>query len=57
MILDALLSAWFLTWFSIDDMLIEVFQPFTDVKLTSSHYYVTFFFVGVVLAILKYYKG
>lgn len=57
MIIESLLTAWFLTWFGIDDMLIEVFQPFIDVKLTSSHYYVTFFFVGVVLAILKYYKG
>lgn len=54
MILDSLLLAWFLTWFGIDDMFIEVFQPFVKVQLTSSHYYTAFFFAGVFFTVLKY---
>lgn len=55
--IGALIIAWFLSLFGINEMLIEVFQPFAQVKLTNSHYYVVFLLIGLLLEILNYIKG
>lgn len=52
--IGALITAWILSLFGINEMLIEVFQPFVQVKLTNSHYYVTFMLIGLLLEILNY---
>lgn len=53
-IIDALLIAWILTWFDIDDMFIEVLQPlFKNITLTSSHFYLLFLIIGIIVAIFK----
>lgn len=54
--IEILITAWFLTWFHIDDMLIKVFQPFVQIQLTNSHYYVTFMLIGFLIEVLKYIK-
>lgn len=53
MIVEALISAWILTWFNLDKMLIEVFQPMVDFELTSSHYYVAFILLGLIGYLFK----
>lgn len=51
-ILVGLLSAWILSLFGFNTMLIEVLQPFfNNIVLTNSHYYVLFSFAGLIYII------
>lgn len=44
-----LIVAWILSLFGIDQMIIEVFQPFVNtVQLSSSHYYIAFALIGLI---------
>jgi len=43
-----LFTAWILTWFGIDNMLLEVLQPHVELTLELSHYYVAFGLIGLV---------
>lgn len=46
--ISGLIVAWILSLFGVDQMLIEVIQPFTNVILTSSHYYILFALIGTL---------
>lgn len=43
--IGGLITAWILSWFGVNEMLIEVIQPMTSIILTNSHYYV---FIGMI---------
>lgn len=43
-----LFVAWILTWFDVDLMVLEVIQPFIDIQLTTSHYYILIAMIGLV---------
>lgn len=43
-----LLVAWILSFFGVDNMLIDVIQPFTTVALNVSQYYVAFGVLGMI---------
>jgi hypothetical protein len=43
-----LIVAWILTGFEVDLMLLEVIQPFLDIQLTESHYYILMAMIGLV---------
>lgn len=43
-----LIVAWILTWFDVDLMVIEVIQPFIDIQLTTSHYYILIATIGLI---------
>ena len=47
-IAEGLVVAWILSCFDIHNMLIEVVQPFIDVDLTISHYYIAFAAIGML---------
>lgn len=46
--IGGLIIAWILTSFNIDKMILEVFQPFTQIELTTSFYYIGFGFLGLL---------
>lgn len=46
--LVGLSTAWFLTIFGVDTMIIDVIQPMTETAITASHYYVVFGLIGLV---------
>lgn len=39
---------WVLTWFDIDQMVLEVIQPLTSVQLTTAHFYVALGLIGLI---------
>lgn len=39
---------WVLTWFDIDQMVLEVLQPLTSVQLTIAHFYVALGLIGLI---------
>ena len=43
-----LFAAWILTWFDVDLMVLEVIQPFIDIQLNTSHYYILIAMIGLV---------
>lgn len=43
-----LIVAWVLSLFNVDTMVLEVFQPFTDITLTSNYYYIGFALIGLI---------
>lgn len=43
-----LFVAWILTWFDVDLMVLEVIQPFIDIQLTTSHYYILIAMIGLI---------
>ncbi|WP_154668841.1 hypothetical protein [Niameybacter massiliensis] len=43
-----MLVAWILTWFDVDIMMLEVIQPFMNIELTTSHYYILIAMIGLV---------
>ena len=43
-----LFVAWILSWFDVDVMLLEVIQPFIEVQLTTSHYYILIAMIGLI---------
>lgn len=45
---SGLLVAWILQLFGVGNMVLDVFQPFTIVKLTLSHYYIGFGLIGFI---------
>lgn len=48
-ILEGLLVAWILTYFNIDDICIDLLQPFfRTVELTTEHYYLVFGSIGLI---------
>ncbi len=52
-IIYGLIIAWILSVFNVDNICINVLQPFFDVKLTTDHYYFTFGVIGLVASILS----
>lgn len=46
--ISGLFVAWFLSLFNVDTMVLEVLQPFTDITLTSSYYYIGFALIGLI---------
>lgn len=46
--ISGLIVGWILSLFGVDHMLIDVIQPFTDIILTSSHYYIFFALIGTL---------
>ena len=46
--IGGLITAWILSLFNINGMLIEVIQPMTSVVLTNSHYYVFIGMIGLI---------
>jgi len=56
-IIGGLLAGWVLSIFGADVALINVFQPlFSQVELTSQHYYVAFGLLGLILGIIAFVK-
>lgn len=51
--IGGLIVAWFLSLFGVDGMLIETIQPFTDITLTTSHYYMALAVVGQIVQMLS----
>lgn len=51
-IMYGLFFGFFLSLFNFDKMLIEVFQPFVEVTLTTSHYYVAYALIGVITGLI-----
>lgn len=47
-IISGLLCAWILAQFDVDNICINVLQPFTQIKLTTDHFYFVFGLVGFV---------
>lgn len=45
---EGLIVAWILTWFDVDLMVLEVIQPFINVRLTTSHYYILIATIGLI---------
>lgn len=45
---NGLIAAWFLTLVNVNNMLIEVIQPFVSLELTDSHYYIAFAMIGLI---------
>lgn len=52
-IFGGLIIAFILALFGFDDMVIEVAQDFSPIKLTSSHYYVAAALIGVLCEIVQ----
>lgn len=46
--IGGLIVAWFLSLFKVDTMILDVFQPFTEITLTSSYYYIGFALIGMI---------
>ena len=46
--IGAIITAWILQLFGVGDMIINVIQPFTSVKLTLDYYYVGLGLIGLV---------
>lgn len=46
--IGGLITAWFLSLFGVNKMLIEVVQPMTSIILTNSHYYVFIGMIGLI---------
>lgn len=51
-ILYGLLCGWILTLFNVDNICIEVLQPFISSELTTVHYYFVFGLVGLTYGII-----
>lgn len=51
-ILYGFLCGWILALFNVDDICIEVLQPFISFKLTTTHYYFVFGVVGLIYGII-----
>ncbi len=49
------LFSWFLSWFGIDGVFIDIFQPFVKVTLTTSHFYFVFGIIGMIYSIIDEY--
>ena len=48
-LIEGLIVAWFLVQFGVDEMCIEVLQPFvTQCELTTSHFYFALGFIGFI---------
>lgn len=48
-IIDGLLTAWILSLFGVDDICIDVLQPFIkNIELTTNHYYFVFGAIGCI---------
>lgn len=56
-ILGGLIVAYVLNLFHFGEMLIEVFQPFTVIALTSSTYYCFFGLLGLIIGIIRAIKN
>lgn len=52
-ILYGLLCGWILALFNVDDICIEVLQPFISFELTTTHYYFVFGLVGLIYGIIQ----
>lgn len=50
------LFSWFLSWFGIDDVFIDIFQPFVEATLTTSYFYFVFGIIGMFYCIWSDYK-
>lgn len=46
--IEGLIIAWILSLFKVDDILINALQPFTQVRLNTSMYYMAFAMMGVI---------
>lgn len=54
-IIYGLIVAWILTIFNVDNICINVLQPFfTNVKLTTDHYYFAFGVFGLIAGIMSH---
>ena len=54
MAIESLIIGGVLSWFGFDKKALEVLQPFVDFPLTTSHYYVGLFILGVILSVIEY---
>ena len=52
-LVDGLLVGWILTYFDVDEIAIDVLQPFTDVTLTQSHYYFVLGIIGLISGVIS----
>ena len=52
-LMEALITAWILTWFNVDEIFIDVVQPITEVEITTSHFYFVFACIGVLYGLIK----
>jgi uncharacterized membrane protein YeaQ/YmgE (transglycosylase-associated protein family) len=50
-VLGSLLVAWILTFFNVNKMLFEVFEPIAT--LTNSHYYIAFVALGLIIGLIR----
>ena len=50
-LMEALITAWILTWFNVDEIFIDVLQPLTKVEITTSHFYFVFGCIGIIYGI------
>lgn len=46
--IEGLPVAFILALFNVNDMLIEVWQPYSKINLTDSHYYLFFGILGII---------
>lgn len=56
-IVYGVIMAWILSWFNLDDLLIEVLQPFLKFDINGSTYYVFFIVVGFLLGVIEAIKS
>lgn len=49
------LFSWFLSWFGIDNVFIDIFQPFVKTTLTTSYFYFVFGMIGMIYSIIDEY--
>lgn len=50
-----ILFSWFLSWFGIDNVFIDIFQPFVKTTLTTSYFYFVFGMIGMIYSIIDEY--
>lgn len=52
-LVEALVGAWILSLFGLDEFFVKVMQPFTTVLLTTDHYYFAFGALGLIVGIIS----
>ena len=50
---ESLITAWILIQFDCDKIFIEAVQPFTEVEITTSHFYFIFACIGIVYGLIN----
>lgn len=52
-LIGGLIIAWILTCFDVDQIFIEIVQPFIKTELTTNHFYFIFACIGILYSLFK----